>query len=271
MPRAIWNGAISFGLVNIPVKLVTATQSKSVRFREIRRGDNSRVRHRKVAAADGEEVTSDQIVKGYEIAPDRYVVIDPEELKALDPERSRAIDIEDFVDLADIEPLQYESSYYLVPGDVSGKSYELLRRAMEETGKAGVARFTLRSKQYLAVLRPVGKALAVSTLLYHDEVVSPEQLDGLPDDVEVADRELTMATSLIESMTADWDPTRYDDEHRKRVLELIEAKADGEDVARAPDTEREAGDVVDLMAALEASLSAAKAGGDGDDSRRDTA
>ena len=274
MPRAIWNGSISFGLVNIPVKLVTATQPKNVRFREIRRGDNSRIRHRKVAAADGEEVTQDQIVKGYEIAPDRYVVLDPEELRALDPQRSRAIDIEDFVDLADIEPLQYESSYYLVPGDVSAKSYELLRRAMEETGKAGVARFTLRSKQYLAVLRPVGKALAVSTLLYHDEVVATEDLDGLPEDVEVADRELSMATSLIESMTADWDPTRYEDEYRKRVLELIEAKAEGEDIGEVPAAERESGDVVDLMAALEASLSAAKAAGGGGgetDGKRDTA
>jgi DNA end-binding protein Ku len=268
MPRAIWNGAISFGLVNIPVKLVTATQSKKVSFREIRRGDSSRIRHRKVAAADGEEVAQDQIVKGYEIAPDRYVVLEPEELRALDPERSRAIDIEDFVDLADIEPLQYESSYYLVPGEMADKSYELLRRAMAETGKAGVARFTLRSKQYLAVLRPVGPALAVSTLLYDDEVIKPEQLDGLPDDVEVADRELTMATSLIDSMTTDWDPTRYRDEHRQRVLELIERKADGEDLATVPAAEREAGDVVDLMAALEASLAQAKADGD---SRRDTA
>ncbi|GGI05474.1 non-homologous end joining protein Ku [Egicoccus halophilus] len=272
MPRAIWNGAISFGLVNIPVKLVTATQSKKVSFREVRRGDNSRIRHRKVAANDGEEVTQDQIVKGYEIAPDRYVVLDPDELKALDPGRSRAIDIEDFVDLADIEPLQYESSYYLLPGEMGGKSYELLRRAMQETGKAGVARFTLRSKQYLAVLRPVGPALAVSTLLYHDEVVSPAQLDGLPEDVEVADRELTMASSLIESMTVAWDPTRYEDEHRQRVLELIERKAEGEDLAEASTPERDAGDVVDLMAALEASLSAAKAGDEPRDAgRRDTA
>jgi DNA end-binding protein Ku len=264
VPRAMWSGAISFGLVNIPVKLVTAVNRKNVSFREIRRSDNSRIRHRKVAAADGEEVPQDQIVKGYEIAPDRYVVLDPEELKALDPKRSRTIEIEDFVDLADIDPLQFESSYYLVPGETASKSYELLRQAMVETGKAGIARFTLRTKQYLAVLRPVGAALAVSTLLYHDEVLTPADLGSLPDeDVELSDRELAMATSLIESMAAEWDPAAYDDDHRKQVLELIQRKAEGEEIAVVPEGEREAGDVVDLVAALEASLAAAKGDRDG--------
>jgi DNA end-binding protein Ku len=258
VPRAMWSGAISFGLVNIPVKLVTATDRKTVRFREIRRADNSRIRHKKVAASDGEEVTPDEVVKGYEVAPDRYVVLDPEELKALDPKRSRTIEIEDFVDLADIDPLQFESSYYLVPGETASKSYELLRRAMTETGKAGIARFTLRTKQYLAVLRPVGPALAVSTLLYHDEVLSPADLGSLPEDVELSDRELAMATSLVESMSVEWDPTVYEDDHRKQVLELIGRKAEGEEISVVPEGEREAGDVVDLVAALEASLAAAK-------------
>jgi DNA end-binding protein Ku len=261
VPRAMWSGAISFGLVNIPVKLVTAVDRKTVRFREIRRSDSSRIRHRKVAEADGEEVRSDELVKGYEIAPDRYVVLDPEELRALDPKRSRTIEIEDFVDLADIDPLQFESSYYLVPGETAGKSYELLRRAMAETGKAGIARFTLRTKQYLAVLRPVGPALAVSTLLYHDEVLAPSDLGNLPEDVELSDRELTMATSLIESMATEWDPSAYEDDHRKQVLALIERKAEGEEITVVPEAEREAGDVVDLVAALEASLAAAKGEG----------
>ncbi len=259
MPRAIWNGAISFGLVNIPVKLVTAVDRKNVRFREIRRGDHSRIRHRKVAAADGEEVDADDIVKGYEIAPDRYVVLEPDELRALDPDRTRMIEIEDFVELSEIDPLQFDASYYLVPTETAAKPYELLRRAMESTGKAGVARFTLRTKQYLAVIRPVGPAIAVSTLLYADEVLDTERLDPLPgEDIELSDRELEMASSLVESMTVDWDPERYEDEHRLRVLDLIERRAEGEEIVTVPEEERETGDVVDLVAALEASLATAK-------------
>jgi DNA end-binding protein Ku len=255
VPRAIWSGAISFGLVNIPVKLVTAVDRKNVRFREVRRGDGSRIRHRRVAAADGEEVTTDDIVKGFEIGPDRYVILDPEELKALDPERSRTIDIEDFVELTDIDRLQFDASYYVVPTETAAKPYELLRRAMEDTGKAGIARFVLRTKQYLAVVRPVGPAIAVSTLLYADEVIDATDLDGLPDeDADVADRELAMATSLVESMTVDWDPDKYKDDHRTRVLELIERKAEGEEIVAVPEVEREAGEVVDLVAALAAPL-----------------
>lgn len=262
MARAIWSGAISFGLVNIPVKLVTAVDRRNVRFRELRREDASRVRYRKVAAADGEEVTSDQMVKGYEIAPDRYVVLEPDELKALAPESSRAIEIEDFVELAEIEPLYYDSSYYLVPADTAAKPYALLHTAMRESGKAAVARFVLRTKQHLAIIRPVGDALAVSTVVYHDEVIPSEQLDGLPgEDVQPTDRELAMANQLIESMTVDWEPERYRDTHRDQILELIERKAAGEDITAAPELEREAGDVVDLVAALEASLAASRDGG----------
>ena len=264
MPRAIWSGAISFGLVNIPVKLVTAVDRKAVRFREIRRRDNSRIRHQKVAAADGEEVTPDEVVKGYEIAPDRYVVLDPDELKALAPESSRAIEIEDFVELADIEPLYYDSSYYLVPGDTAAKPYALLHTAMRESGKAAVARFVLRTKQHLAIIRPVGDALAVSTVVYHDEVIPTSKLDGLPgEEVAPNERELAMANQLIESMTVEWEPERYSDTHREQVLELIERKASGEDVTAVPEPEREAGDVVDLVAALEASLAAARGDSDG--------
>ncbi|MEX0836308.1 MAG: Ku protein [Nitriliruptor sp.] len=265
MARAIWSGAISFGLVNIPVKLVTAVDRKNVRFRELRRGDASRIRYRKVAAADGEEVSTDETVKGYEIAPDRYVVLDPDELKALAPESSRAIEIEDFVELADIEPLYYDSSYYLVPGDTAAKPYALLHTAMRESGKAAVARFVLRTKQHLAIIRPVGDALAVSTVVYHDEVLPASQLDGLPgEDVVPNDRELAMANQLIESMTVDWEPERYSDTHREQILELIERKAAGEDITSVPDEERTNGDVVDLVAALEASLAAARDGSRGD-------
>jgi DNA end-binding protein Ku len=255
--RPIWSGAISFGLVNVPVKLVSATNRKNVSFREIRRGDNSRIRRRKVAAADGEEVPNDEIVKGFEVTPDRFVVLEPEELKALDPKSSRTIEIEDFVELAEIDPLQFDASYYLVPAETAAKPYELLRQAMEETGRAGIARFTMRTKQYLAVLRPAGPALALSTLLYHDEVLDPASLDPLPDDVELSDRELKMATSLIDSMTIDWEPDRYEDDHRKAVLELIERKAEGEEIVAVADEEGEPAEVVDLVAALEASLESA--------------
>lgn len=259
MPRAIWSGAISFGLVNIPVKLVTAVDRKNVRFRELRRSDTSRVRYRKVAASDGEEVAGDEMVKGYEIAPDRYVVLEPDELKALAPESSRSIEIEDFVDLADIEPINFDSSYFLVPGDTAAKPYQLLHTAMTQSGRAAVARFVMRTKEHLAVIRPIGPALAVTTLVYHDEIVDAEALDGLPgEDVVPSDRELKMAESLIESMTVAWEPERYSDTHREQVLELIERKAAGEDIATVPDDERESGEVVDLVAALEASLAAAR-------------
>ena len=261
MPRSIWTGAISFGLVNIPIRLVTAVEDHAVRFRQIRRGDNSRIRHRRVAQSDGEEVAQSDIVKGYEIAPDRYVVIDPEELRALDPASTRTIEIEDFVELADIDPIYYDSSYYLVPQETAAKPYKLLHEAMRRTGKAAVARFVLRSKQYLAILRPLGDAIAVSTVVYHDEVVPTSRLDGLPDqDLQVNERELAMAEQLVESMTADWRPEQYEDTYRQKVLELIELKAEGQEVVVAPAEEREAGEVVDLMAALEQSLQAAKDG-----------
>jgi DNA end-binding protein Ku len=264
MPRSIWSGAISFGLVNIPIRLVTAVDRKNVSFREIRRSDASRIRHRKVAANDGEDVGADDVVKGFEIGPDRYVVVDPAELKALNPKATKTIDIEDFVELSQIDPIFFDSPYYLLPAGTADKPYKLLHEAMARTGKAGVARFVLRTKQYLAVIRPLGDALAISTIVYADEVIDPASLEGLPgDDVTVSDRELAMATQLIDSLATDWEPERYRDEYREQVLALIEAKADGQEVVAVPDDEREAGDVVDLMAALEASLQAANRGGDG--------
>jgi DNA end-binding protein Ku len=258
MPRSIWSGSISFGLVNIPIKLVTAVDSKNISFRQIRRSDSSRIRYRKVAEVDEEEVGNDEIVKGYEIAPDQYIVVEPDELKALDPKKSRTIDIADFVDLADIDPIYYDSSYYLVPQETAAKPYLLLHEAMVASGKAAVARFVMRSKEYLVVIRPLGDALAVSTLTYDDEVVKTSGLD-LPDrdDLDVADAEVRMAEQLIASMTTDWDPSRYHDTHREKVLELIEAKAEGQEVAVPPEVE-DGAEVVDLMAALEQSLQAAR-------------
>ena len=258
MPRSIWSGSISFGLVNIPIKLTTAVDSKDVSFRQIRRSDSSRIRYRKVAEVDEEEVANDEIVKGYEIAPDRYIVIEPDELKGLDPKKSRTIDISDFVDLDDIDPIYYDASYYLVPQDTAAKPYLLLHQAMVESGKAAVARFVLRSKEKLVVIRPLGEALAVSTLTYDDEIIKPSRLD-LPDrdELDVSEAEVRMAEQLIDSMTSEWEPARYHDEYREKVLALIEAKAEGQEVAVPPEVE-EGGEVVDLMAALEQSLQAAK-------------
>ncbi|MFT5223486.1 MAG: DNA end-binding protein Ku [Glaciecola sp.] len=263
MPRAIWSGAISFGLVNIPIKLVTAVSKKNVGFRELRREDGARIRHKKVAGEDEVPITSAEMVKGYEISPDRYVIIDPEELKGLNPKATRTIEIEDFVDLADIDPIYFDSPYFLVPGDTAAKAYKLLHAAMIQSGKAGIARFVLRTKQYLAVMRPIGDAIGVSTMVYSDEVVPTSALDGLPgEDVVVTDKELAMAAQLIESLAAKWEPEKYRDTYREQVLDMIERKAEGQEVITAPDDEKESGDVVDLMAALEASLAAAKAQGE---------
>lgn len=259
MPTTIWSGAISFGLVHVPVKLISATSSKDVSFRQLRDGDHSRIRYRKVAQSDGEEVEQADIVKGYEISPDHYVVLTREELDSVDPGGSRAIDIEDFVELAAIDPVYYESSYYLVPANENAaKPYRLLVEAMQASGMAAVARFVLRTKQHHAVIRPRGEALAISTLRYEDEVVDPASIEDVPTDVAASEREVASAASLIDSMTVEWDPERYHDTHRARLLEIIQAKADGQEIVTSPDAVEEGGDVVDLMAALEASIAKQK-------------
>jgi DNA end-binding protein Ku len=266
MPRAIWTGAISFGLVNVPVKLYSAVSSKTVRFHQLDSESGARVRQKRVSAATGDEVPYERIVKGYELAPDKYVVLEPDELEALDPEASRTIDIEDFVDLEDIDPLYFDHPYYLAPNTGAAKSYRLLLEAMRDTGKVGIARVVLRSKQTLCALRAADNGVMVmSTMNYADEVVPPESLDELDAiaDVEVNDRELKMAEQLIESLGGDWDPGKYRDTYRERVLDLIERKAAGEEIAVQPEAE-EREEVPDLMAALEASLAAVRSGGDPD-------
>ncbi len=259
MPRAIWSGSISFGLVNVPVKLYSAISPKDVRFNQLEEGTNARIRQKRVSAETGEEVPYERIVKGYEISPDRYVVITPEELEALDPKATRAIDIEDFVEYDQIDPVHYERPYYLVPEKGAAKAYALLLQAMKESNKVAIARMVLRTKQYLAAIRPKGDVLCLETMLFADEVVSDSELDGLPgDDVEVSERELKMARQLIESLSTDFEPEKYRDEYREQVLALIEAKAEGQEIVAQPATE-EPTQVVDLMAALEASLAAARA------------
>jgi len=258
VPRPIWSGAISFGLVNVPVKLMGAVSPKDVRFNQLEAGTGARVKQKRVSAETGEEVPFDQIVKGYEISPDNYVVIEPQELEALDPKASRSIEIEDFVDLDQIDPLYFERPYYLVPDKGGAKAYALLLEAMKESHKVGIARLVLRTKQYLAAIRPLGDALVLETLLYPDEVTLPDEIEGLPrDDVEIQDRELKIARQLIESLSTEFEPENYRDEYRERVLELIEQKAEGKQIVTQPATE-EPTKVVDLMAALEASLAQAK-------------
>jgi DNA end-binding protein Ku len=257
MPRSIWGGAISFGLVNVPVKLVSAVSPKDVRFHQLDAKSNARVRQKRVSAETGEEISYDDIVKGYEIAPDQYVTITPEELETLDPKKTKSIDIEDFVDLDQIDPVYYERSYYLVPDAGGAKAYALLVQAMKESGMVAIARMVLRTKQYLVALRAVGDVLVIETLYYNDEVVDPDELEGVPHDVDVSDRELKIARQLIESLATEFEPERYTDEYRERVLQLIEQKAEGQEIVLQPQTEEPA-QVVDLMAALEASLEAVK-------------
>jgi DNA end-binding protein Ku len=258
MPRAIWSGAISFGLVNIPVKLYSAVSRKTVRFHQIDAESGGRVRQKRVGP-DGEEIPYEQIVKGYEIGPDRYVTITPEELEALEPEKTRTIDIEDFVDLDQIDPIFYDHPYYLAPDTGAAKAYRLLVDAMGDAGKVAIARVVLRSKEHLVAIRPRDGVLAMETMLFADEVIDPDALDELTADGDhkTSDRELAMAKQLIDSLTSNFEPQKYRDEYRERVLDMIERKAQGETVViEAPAEEPKK--VPDLMAALEASIAAAK-------------
>jgi len=253
MARAIWTGSISFGLVSVPVKVYSAVSQKEVRFHQLHDKDNARLQYKRICSVDGKEVPHEHIVKGYEISPDEYVVITPEELESLDPEKTRLIDIEDFIDLTEIDPLYYDKSYYLAPNTGGGKAYRVLVESMREAGKVAIGRVVLRTKQYLVALRPAGDALVMTTLNYHDEVVDPATIDGIPREAESGERELKMAQQLIEALTNEWNPQQYKDEHRERVLELIEAKAEGKEVVSQPVVE-EPTMVGDLMAALEQSL-----------------
>lgn len=266
MARATWSGAISFGLVSVPVQLFTAVRSHAVRFRQLHEGTNAPVVQKRVDAETGDEVPYDEIVKGYEVGDDRYVVVDPDELKALDPDASRLIDIHDFVEQAEIDPVYYDRPYYLTPnGEAATKSYRLLTEAMERSGKVAVASFVMRNKAYLAAIRARDGLLVLSTMHYADEVVDPAELDvdEALEQVEVRDREIGMAEQLIDSLSTSFDPDAYEDEYQGRVREFLEAKADGQHV-EMPEPERETGTVVDLVSALEQSLRRAR-GDEGDD------
>jgi DNA end-binding protein Ku len=260
MARAIWSGAISFGLVNIPVKLFSAVSRKTVRFHQLDSADNGRIQQRRVNPRTGEEVPYENLVKGYEIGPDRYVVVEPDELDSLAPEKTRTIDIEDFVDLDQIDPIFYDHPYYLVPDTGAEKAYKLLLDAMGESGKVAIARVVLRSKENLVAIRPRDDVLTMETLLFSDEVIPPDDLDGVQEASnakKTTKRELEMAQQLIDSLASDFEPDKYRDEYRDRVLDLIERKSQGEEiVVEAPAEEPKK--VPDLMAALEASIAQSK-------------
>jgi DNA end-binding protein Ku len=261
MPRAIWTGTISFGLLNVPVKLYSAVSSKAIRFRELRGKDGSRVRHKRVAEADDEEVAYEDLVKGYEITPDQYVVLSREELEQLDPKRSKTIEIEDFVDLDQIDPIYFNQPYYLGPAPGAERAYALLAEAMGEQRKVAIARFVLRNRESLAAVRAGDGILTLATMRFADEVVPASQLEGLlgeKPDSPPRKQEVEMAEQLIESLSTDFDPSAYEDEYRTELLSLIERKAAGADVLAAQPEAPKATKAPDLMAALEESLAAIK-------------
>ena len=260
MPRAIWSGSISFGLLNVPVKLYSAVSKKSVSFRELRESDGSRIRHKRVAEADGEEVPYEEIVKGYEVAPEQYVVVTRDELEQLDPKKTRAIEIKDFVDLDDIDPIYFDHPYDLGPDKGAEKAYGLLVKAMEDSRKVAIARFVLRNKENLAALRPMDGVMTMATMRFADEVVTPDEIaDSIEGDPgKPTKKELEMAKALIDSLAGEFEAGEYRDEYREEVLALIERKAKGESVVAAKSEAPTPTKAPDLMAALEESLAAVK-------------
>jgi DNA end-binding protein Ku len=257
MPRSIWTGAISFGLVTVPVKLYSAVQRKSVRFHQLSGKTGVRIQQKRVDPTTGDEVPYEEIVKGFEIAPDQYVLIEPGELEALDPKKTKTIEISDFVALDDIDPIFYDHPYYLAPAAGGAKPYRLLYEAMLESRRVAIAKVVIRQKENLVAIRPMeGGVLGMSTMIFADEVVPADRLDDLPGDVEASPQEVEMAKMLIDQLASDFEPEKYADTYREEVLALIERKAEGKEIAVQPAMEEEAKPVPDLMAALKASLDA---------------
>jgi DNA end-binding protein Ku len=261
VPRTIWKGALSFGLVNIPVGLYPATSDKSIHFNQFEEGTSDRIRYKKVNERTGEEVPQERIVRGFDLGGGEYVILSEEELETAEPKKSRQIEISDFVGLGDIDPVYFRSSYYLAPeGAGADKAYALLRQAMGEAGRVAIATMVMRNKEYLVAIRPEDDALALHTMYFSDEVRSPERDLALPEADDVSDREMSMAQLLIESMESDWDPERFHDTHREKVEALIEEKRNGHEIVIQEGPEPVA-KVVDLMEALNASIAAAAKSG----------
>jgi DNA end-binding protein Ku len=255
MPRAMWKGAISFGLVTIPVSVYPATEEKTLRFNQLHDEDGGRIRMKRVCSIDGDEVGYEHIVKGYEYEKDRYVILTDEDFEAIPVESSRAIDIQQFVELEEIDPMQYKKSYYLVPEETGAKAYALLREALNRSGKVGIAKVSFRDKEHLAALRFRDEAFVLETMYWPDEIREAD-FGGVDVSAKIRPNELEMAQTLIENLTADWDPTEFKDEYREAMLRIVEAKINGEEIeiVEAEPTAK----VVDLMEALKASVAAAK-------------
>ncbi|MBS3943538.1 MAG: Ku protein [Dethiobacter sp.] len=254
--RTIWKGAVSFGLVNIPVKLFPATEQKDVKFRYLHKTCQAPVQYKRICTGCGREISQEEIVRGYEYEPGRFVIINEEDLEKIPDERTRNVEIVDFVSLQEIDPIFYDKTYYLSPGETGEKAYFLLRRAMAETGKIAVAKVVIRNKESLAVVRGYKNLLVMETIFYPDEIRDTALLPGFAREVNLHDQEIKMARELIENLAADFNPEKYTDEYRKMLLDLIQAKIEGEQVA-IPEIEAK-GKVVDLMEALKASVEIAR-------------
>ncbi|HTR74589.1 MAG TPA: Ku protein [Solirubrobacterales bacterium] len=261
MARAIWSGSISFGLLNVPVRMYSAVARRNIALREIRASDSARIKHRRIAEGTDEEVPYEEIIKAYELTPGQYVPLTKAEMEALAPEKTRAIDVQDFVDLDEIDPMYFDSPYYLGPADGAEKAYSLLARALASSGKVAIARFVLRNKEHLAAIRSNGTLLTLTTMRFADEVVPAEELEILPEQAaKPARREQEMAEQLIDSLSTEFDPAAYTDEYREQLLALIERKAEGKEIVATEAEAPEATRTPDLMAALEASIAAAQGG-----------
>jgi DNA end-binding protein Ku len=260
MARAIWSGSISFGLLNVPVKLYSAVARRNIALRELRASDSARIKHRRVAEGTDEEVPYDEIIKAYEITPGQYVPLSKDEMAAMAPEKTRAIDVKDFVDLDQIDPIYFDSPYYLGPADGAEKAYSLLAAAMKASGKVAIAHFVFRNKEHLAAIRTSGGVLTLTTMRFADEVVPASELEEvLPDEAPgVAKKEQQMAERLIESLSTDFDPGAYRDEYREQLLKLIERKAEGKEIVASESEAPQATKAPDLMTALEESIAAVK-------------
>jgi DNA end-binding protein Ku len=254
-PRSMWKGAISFGLVTIPVSVFPATEEKSLKFNQLHDEDMGRIRYKRVCSIDGEEVDYEHIVKGYETEKDRYVVITDEDLDAVPVESSRAIDITQFVELDEIDPILFKKSYYLVPEETGAKAYALLRKALSEENKVGIAKVSFRDKEHLAALRFKDDVFVLETMYWPDEIRAAE-FDTLDAEEKVRANEVDMAKTLIQNLTEPWKPEAYKDEYREALMDIVERKAAGQPI-EAPAAAAPAR-VVDLMDALKASVEAAK-------------
>jgi DNA end-binding protein Ku len=251
----MWKGAISFGLVSIPIRVFPATEEKTVRFNQLHDKDGGRIKYQRVCAIDGEEVSFDHIVKGYEIEKDHYVMLDDEDFDKVPVESSRAIDIQEFVDISEIDPIYYKKTYYLVPEETGVKAYTLLREAMSDSSKVGIAKVSFRDKEHLAALRFAGDVFVLETMYWPDEIREAD-FEELQQPVKLRPQEVQMAQALIESLSGDWNPDEFTDEYREALMQIVEAKANGEEIVVAEPAEE--AKVVDLMEALKASVDAAK-------------